>query len=491
MRLSDLLFQLIHSLTRAEIQAFKEKVGNRGTGKYLKLFDLIASLEEPDDVLIRKRFKKEAILNNLSVAKNYLYKSILDSMARSHHDEESELQSLVQKIKFLIDKGLYQHARILLPEAEAQAAAQEDFNMHLLVLEYERTSLTLLHQNLGALARLREIRRKERELARKINVLQRFQHTLDLVYESHGQPDRLRRIARAEFLQNQQRINSLRARILAQTVQYSIARFLGQTQECIEHLAQIVQVFEDNPHFLADQNSLVKYMDALNNLAHFYLAAGEFRQGVATGKKIIAVSEKMKRAEVVAFERFYPVMMAYVLAKGDHEMGVKLVDEIDRGKQLLRGRIQARQEVVLDFYVAVVMYNVGNHSDCQRYLNRIIYHADPAIRPDLQCTARILQMVVYIDTADWVSLDNQLPGFRRFVRSKNFFPQASGSFFAFARKISALNSSERKKAGTALAQELKEAYDNAGESALESYFELLIWAETIARPVTGKSGSRK
>jgi hypothetical protein len=490
MRLSDLLFQLVHSLTRAEIQAFKERTGHRGTGKYLRLFDVIAEMDEPDEVLIKKRFKGDPILNNVSVAKNYLYKSILDSMARSHHDEESELQTLVQKIKFLIDKGLYQHAKILLPEAEALAASQEDFNMHLLVLEYERTSLTLLHQNLGALNRLSEIRQKERDLAKKIRVLQKFQHTLDLVYESHSRPDRLKRIAQSTFLQNNKPINSLRAEILSGTVHFSIARFLGQTSDCIARLKEIVQLFEAHPHFLADQNSLVKYMDALNNLAHFFLLAGKFKEGVATGKKIISISEKMKRAEVVAFERYYPVMMAYVLAKGDHELGVKLVGEIDTGKEQLRGRIQKRQEVVLDFYVSLVMYQVGNREDCQRYLNRIIYHAEPDIRSDLQCVARLIQLIIYIDQHDWVSLETQLPSFRRFLKTKNFFPAATGAFFTFARRYNGIDSpKEAQQLVDGLRESLGEIYQNEEERMLENYFELSKWVKegNFLKPSTRNS----
>ncbi|MEO8666078.1 MAG: hypothetical protein ABI462_11345, partial [Ignavibacteria bacterium] len=145
MKVTDDLFQLIKSLDQSEKRYFKVfatmHIKGSDNNKYVKLFDAIERQDEYDENEIRNHFKKEKFLNQLHVAKNYLYNNILKSL-RLYHSDKSKLNELIdilRDVQILYDKSLYKQCRKLLDKAKKIAYTYEKHAQILAVLDWEKT----------------------------------------------------------------------------------------------------------------------------------------------------------------------------------------------------------------------------------------------------------------------------------------------------------------------------------------------------------------
>src|ERR1035437_5648878 len=119
MRPSDHLFDLIRSLNPSEkrhfsLYAHRHIVGEENN--YLKLFDAIDKQQEYDEVALKKKFSHEKFVQQIHVAKNYLYSLILKSLNEYHSADSSNIQlrELLNSAEILFGKGLYKQSSKIL-----------------------------------------------------------------------------------------------------------------------------------------------------------------------------------------------------------------------------------------------------------------------------------------------------------------------------------------------------------------------------------------
>ena len=107
----DILFQLIHSLEKAEKRNFKlyiKRNSARDDLKIVRLFDALDKLEDYDEKILLKKLKdiEKPQLANL---KTHLYKELLASLRdmKSADSIELQLNELLDNARILYNKGLF------------------------------------------------------------------------------------------------------------------------------------------------------------------------------------------------------------------------------------------------------------------------------------------------------------------------------------------------------------------------------------------------
>lgn len=109
------LFQLIKSLSAQEKKYFKQQsrlyAGER-ENNYEILFDAIDEQDSYDEDALKKKFKGHAFINQLSVAKNYLYDKILDALHTQHAEEDDMLniERMIGRTEILMRRNLMKQA---------------------------------------------------------------------------------------------------------------------------------------------------------------------------------------------------------------------------------------------------------------------------------------------------------------------------------------------------------------------------------------------
>jgi len=108
---TDELFELIHSLTKAERRYFKlhfEGNSHSDVQKYMRLFDAIAAMTAFDKSALDKKFKGEQIVKYYSKTKAYVLDAILDSLRafRNGQSPADDINQQVANLRILRLKGL-------------------------------------------------------------------------------------------------------------------------------------------------------------------------------------------------------------------------------------------------------------------------------------------------------------------------------------------------------------------------------------------------
>ena len=123
-RYSDILFQLIHTLEKAEKRHFKlyiKRSSAKEDLKVIQLFDALDKMEEYDERLL---FKKIPSLTKPQLAnlKTHLYKELLASLRllRTSDNIDLQLSEHLDHARLLYNKGLKLQALRILEKAKEQ-----------------------------------------------------------------------------------------------------------------------------------------------------------------------------------------------------------------------------------------------------------------------------------------------------------------------------------------------------------------------------------
>ena len=122
MKPSDSLFRLIRSMSKSEKGYFKKFSSLHVIGKqnnYIRLFDAIDTQQEYNEAAVKKTFKNEVFIKQLTATKNYLYNLILKSMRiyRSAESPEMQLKDVISDAEILFEKELFTDCETRLEKA--------------------------------------------------------------------------------------------------------------------------------------------------------------------------------------------------------------------------------------------------------------------------------------------------------------------------------------------------------------------------------------
>ena len=140
------LFFLIKSLSKAE-RAYFKKYAKRFSDEdtlSLKLFEEIEkqcdSDSEYNEEIIRERLNKIQNVNQLSVAKNYLYDLVLKSLltAQSEKSLDDKFDKYVAQAELLLNKTLFDQSMKILKKAKKIAYEYENYMKLFNILQIEK-----------------------------------------------------------------------------------------------------------------------------------------------------------------------------------------------------------------------------------------------------------------------------------------------------------------------------------------------------------------
>ena len=104
------LFELIKSLSGSEKRFIKLNAAKlKGSKNYIKLFDALDLQRTFDEELLKKKFKNEKFIGNLTVTKNYLYNLIFRNLISYYSDKsiDNKLANILFRCRILFEKLLY------------------------------------------------------------------------------------------------------------------------------------------------------------------------------------------------------------------------------------------------------------------------------------------------------------------------------------------------------------------------------------------------
>ncbi|MEP7147227.1 MAG: hypothetical protein ABI792_09500 [bacterium] len=179
------LFDLIKSLSRSEKRYFKLNASvQKGNKNYLKLFEAIDSQKSYDEEVLKKKYKKERFINNLTATKNYLYRLIFRTLI-SYYNEKSidtKLNNLLNKCRLQYDKALFREYFKSVQTGKEMANKFEMFGYQLEFLELER-QLTK-KEEIGK-KKMEDIYDEEIRIIEQIRIINSYKRAVSKLFEIH------------------------------------------------------------------------------------------------------------------------------------------------------------------------------------------------------------------------------------------------------------------------------------------------------------------
>lgn len=406
MKSKELLFELIHSLSKSEKRYFKVFTANhKDNNNYVRLFDAIHDQKEYNEEELLKQFKDKAFVKQFSVAKNYLLNLILKSLS-SHHSKAKksiEMNGYLSEIEILYWKGLYKLANKRVMQAK-KIATKFDMVHYLLIINYwERrlenyTGTTALDEDLVNEAK---DYLKEYNQQLEINFLSKKMENLTKasIKLSQSSVEGVKEIFEHQHMkQDVKKIKNFHAKLDYMFLKGVGNTILGDQEEELMYKKKTIDWLEENPYQIKENP--LKYASSINNMLLFYYFQNYTSEFPKYLEKLDKVELKFDHAKDQFFDTKYIFELGYYIHVRDVDKAEKSLNNMEEWYVQHQSKKNTQSKMICEFNMALTHYFLGNHKPSLKWCNSCFSLFDmkeKKFRHDLATSTLILQVLVYID----------------------------------------------------------------------------------------------
>jgi len=437
---SDDLFRLIKTLNKGEKRAFKKLAGCKsGEKKYIDLFDQIDRLDLYDEDKLRRKVTDGT---GFSSSKNYLFRSLLRSLAYWDSNPHTELSRLLDQARVLMAKDLYHQALKVLRKGARLARKLEAYSVLHNFLDQQMKLLPRIPQvrSLGPrMAELHAAKREARELLQNLDEYAFLWHRCQLLMNTRNRVRRpedrreLEDILSHPLLQNPTSARSTRARIHFLTVHRMMASYQNLPGQAQHFSQQLIDIYRENDGLLLE--GLQNFYSELTNQCIYALLEKNYQHALVMMEQFREYRDIFPEGKVEHFQSYTLLLLGYSLQTGDLDRSLECVDQIERDIRDFRDHLTVPQMFLLQYYLAQLFFLSGQYSDCLRCINELLAEPKSDYRVDLQGYCRILRLVVYYEIGNFMACESDLPNVQRFLERNGTFQIYERTVFSILRYL--------------------------------------------------------
>lgn len=492
MKPSTELFDLIKSLTKSEKRFFKlHSALQSGDKNYLRVFDAIDKQKEYDEEALKKQFAKETFIKHLPSEKNHLYKLILKAL-RAFHAESSVSGILKQEIKnieILYQKALYVECNKLLHRAKRIARENERFYYWFELLSWEKMLLEEAYESGEFTKDLDALIEEERQVVEKLRNLGAYHilySKINYVFRSGGyvrteeEHAMVEEISEHPLIKGKNTALSTRASTICYYTQGFCYWAKRDWKTSLEKFLKVKQILDDHPEVKADLpkrfirtlhyiiNGQVELRDMNSARANIKLMRDLLGEPGFVGRNI----------ETQIFVASYLSELRLLDRSGEHEKALALVDEVLEGMDRIGPGLQKEYELEFFFALACAYFGAGEMNKSLFWLNKVLNDNEPTLRQDIFTYARLFNLVVHYELANYDLLEYIVRSTQRFLSKHHRAYQVESTLVDHIKRLARATTPEAKdELFKQLRKELTEHFKDANESLVLKYFDVLSWVD--------------
>ena len=491
-RSTDILFQLIKSLEKAEKRHFKlyiKRSSSREDLKIIQLFDAIDKGKDYDEKLILKKLpgiEKPQFAN----LKAHLYKELLASLRllKSTDSIDLQLHEKLDYARILYNKGLYLQSLKILERAKelAKSYHQESFLIQVISLEKKIETLHITRSGEGAADKLTAEANAVNKQRNEITALSNLALQLYQWYVKHGHARNIKdeNGVRQFFKQNLQ-LDEANIKGFYQLLylyqSYCWYAFIRQDfLMYFRYSKKWVDLFKNEPmmitvetgHYIKGMHNLLTANFNLRNFKQFdkYLARFE-RFGLSKP------ANQHDNFRMQAFVYLTSAKINQHLMKGTFGEGLKLVPVIEKGLDEFQMYIDRHRVLVIQYKTALLYFGNGNYDESIDQLQKII-NGPLDMRIDLQCYARLLHLMAHFELGNDAIIDSLIKSVFRFMSRMENMTVVEEEMFKFLKDNVYESAAKLKPGLKKLLQNIKHFEKNRYETRVFSYLDIISWVES-------------
>lgn len=486
MRPTTELFDLIKAMTQNEKRYFKVWVGKNQDSTYIKLFDAIDRQAHYDEVAIKKEFRDEAFIKQLHVAKNYLYRVILKSLAtfHAHASHNAMALELLRFIEVLYEKGFYKQCEKMIQSGIALCKKYEKPLLHTQFLEWKAK---VLSRNTRIHELLNNLYEEKKALKNMLEILAYKEHAFR-IYDD---------VVKIGVARNTQDIKRIKQRLnnpllkknpaLLESEYYKlscyglVASATSSMKKHHDYTRKMVKLFQDHPHLIEEYP--LHYVTSLNNHCNALLNLKRIEQA----KTIINLMRNLgRKPDGKSWDNAY--LLSQVLS---HDLEVLVIAREQRFEQLvLKAQeveqfLKQHQKKLKKSHVLDLIYDIAHSFFMARnfdlalyWLIKILQDNDYSLRHDIYSASRILNLVVHYELRNQLLLGSIIKSTRTFLAKKGRLYRTEKVLLNFLQRAhSILTRHEEVKLLKQMKAQLKRLAVYPEENQMLHYFQVHAWID--------------
>ena len=486
------VFDLVKLMSKAEKRNFKlyaTRLGCNEGAKFLLLFDCFDTLDQYSEakVLAMCPSISKQQLPNL---KAHLYKQLLTSlrMLGVQHSTALEIREQVDFVKILFDKGLYNEAQKMLDKIEKRVKECEmvpalldivELQRQLKVLSYssEMTqaadqtarAAVVISENITNVASLSRLAVQCYALHQNLGFA-RSQKDLDRL-DSYFKP-------RIEAFEGKQmnfteRFYFYQAKAWYYYICHKTALSYRYALKWVAHFAarpDMKELMYDG--YMRGYSQVLDGMFLMHKYSAFVRTLEEFEKESQT------LGTLNDNAAMISQGILFTGQLNKCLMSGTYKDGLWIAKNIDSYLKKYGNRLTLHEKMPLYYKVASLYFGDGNYAKCIEYLSYIISVKDHNIRRDLQCYARMLNLMALYDAGLDFNLDYQIRSVYSFIVKMKDMTEMKDELLSFFKSFGNINALDLKKELKVLYERLTPYENHPYERRTFYYIDLLSWLES-------------
>ncbi len=491
-RFTDTLFQLIHSLEKAEKRHFKLYI-KRSSGnedlKIVELFDAMDKLTEYDETLLLKKLKsiEKPQLSNVKV---HLYKQLLSSLRllKSNDSIDLQLNEQFDYAHILYKKGLFTQSLKILDKAKETAKANHKVNFLLQAIALEKRIETL-HITRTMQTRAEQLSAEVNEVNHRIDTLARLSNLAMLMYSwfiknGHARNQKDEEGVKAYLKQHLpadawQQTGFYEKLYLYQS--YSWYAFIRQDFLMYYRYAQKwVDIFDEKPLMIrVETGHYIKGLHTLLN-AHFDLRNYQKFDSTLKNFEKFAQSDRVRLHDnfrTQAFVYIYSAKINQHNMLGTFKQGLLLVPYILEKIKEYELFIDEHRIMVINYKIASMYFGSGDYGTCIDYLQKII-NENTEVRSDLQSYSRLMHLMAHYELKNYELMEYLTKSVYRFMAKKENLTVVEEEMFKFLRKSFNVSRNKMQQEMEHFLDKIKGLEKNRFETRAFAYLDIISWVES-------------
>lgn len=491
-RVSDTLFQLIHSFEKSEKRHFKlyiKRSSAKEDLKIIQLFDALDKMEAYDEKILLK--KLPAITKTqLSNLKNHLYKQLLASLRllKTHESVDLQLSEHLDNARLLYNKGLKIQALRILEKAKEQARANQKFNTLVQVLSLEK-KIETLHITRSTTEKMEALAREAQENSEHINRVTRLSNLALLLYRwyiLHGHArNELDESDIKLFFKNYlpadvNAINGFYEKLyLYQSycwyafIRQDFLMYYRYSEKWIElYNEQPVMIAVETGHYIKGIHNLLNSLFDLRNFEKFEIVLKQFEEFAKTP---IATEHDNFRIHTSIY--ITVAKINWHLMTGTFQQGLAMVPGIENNLEEYSLFVDRHRILVFNYKIANLYFGAGQYSTSIDYLLKII-NGPLDLRIDLQCYARLLHLMAHYEMGNYDIIESLIKSVYRFMAKMKNLTVVEEEMFRFLRHSFNVSPRLLKPELEKLLNKIKHLEDSRFETRAFAYLDIISWVES-------------
>jgi tetratricopeptide (TPR) repeat protein len=489
---TDHLLQLIKSMTKGEKRSFRLWVNRDGPSEdkiFMQLFDVLDKQEDYDEGLIFKKIPrlKKSQLSNI---KANLYRQLLISLRNLYKktDNDIAIRENIDYAKVLYNRGLYNQSLDMLEKAKKTALQSQQYTLTLSVIELER-HIESQHITGSMSEKAEEIKSLSLDIIKKVvvnNELANFSLMLYGFYLRYGyvKDKKDYRFVKEYFDAHHPNVEVAELDFYEKLLLY----------QCYVWYYNMIQDFANYYRYarswveLFHQDEAKKYTDTTiyfkglhNELNALFMAqrhdrflsAFEELLSIKGDKKLI--NNRNKESIWTLFSYLHGINLIYLTA--DYQEGTKYVKPLEKILESNKYNWDLNRLIVFYYKIACIYFGADDWEKAIFYLNKITNNYYPDFRGDIQCFARILNLIAHFELGNDILVSYQVKSIYRFLAKMEDLGDVQREIFSFIKRTPTMHESGLLDEFKALKKRLLILKDDPYERRPFLYLDIISWLD--------------